>query len=238
MKFNGNDPDWDADDKDDDEEKPKNRKALVRPRPQIVEKRCKVCMHAYRNVIDRMLVLGVSYAQIQIEFAQDDPAASVNRKSLSNHHKKHMTYEDRAIREILEEEAKRVIENVDEAKQTLVTTRGFQTTMLVKAYQMMLDGTLKMEARDIITMIAQMEKMNDESAAVEKEELMREFNLFVKSVKAVVPLELWNDIVAELKRLESLEKSLVTAYVIPKRELPSSENDLDVEAEEEEDGHQ
>jgi len=217
-------------------QKRRQGKGLIKPRPQIVEPRCKVCQHAYRNIIDRMLVLGVSYNQIELEFASegDNP---VHRKNLSNHHKKHMTYEDRAIREVLEEEAKRIVENVDELKTTLVTSRGFMQTMLMKSYTMMMDGTLKTEARDVIQMINLMEKMNEDSATIEKEELMREFNLFAKAVKNIVPSEMWNLIVQELQRLNSLDKSIVSAHVIPKNELPSAERVLDAEeVEETEDG--
>lgn len=234
VKFGRDDEDDKDDDDDDGPKRPK--RGLIKPRNQISAPRCKVCQHPYRNIIDRMLVLGVSYNQVEAEFAQEGDTP-VNRKNLSNHHKKHMSYEDRAIREVLEEEAKRVVENIDELKTTLVTSRGFMQTMLMKSYQQMLDGTLKTEARDVIQMINLMEKMNEDSATIEKEELMREFNIFVQAVKSIVPQEMWNLIVAETKKADQQERSIVSAYVIPKNELPSAENPLDVDAEEEpEDG--
>lgn len=227
-RFAGNDPDWDKDDDDDglDDEGRDSKGDLVAPKrkkvpkqlPQIIEKRCKCCTSPFRNIIDRMLVIGLSYKTIADEFEHE----GISRQNITNHHKKHITYQDRAIREILEEEARRVVENVDEVKTSLVTSRGFMQTMLMKSYQMMLDNSLKMEARDVIQMINLMEKMNEDSATVEKEELMREFNLFVRAVKTIIPQDMWNLIVYELDRLKSQEDSLISADLVTTHELPSA----------------
>lgn len=209
-------------DEDDDDSKPRGKRNLpILVAPQIVEPRCKCCVSPFRNTIDRLLVMGVSYATIAQEFETEQ----INRKNLSNHHKRHLSIEHRAIREILEEEAKRTIENVDEAKTTILTGRAWMTTALNKTFTMLLDGTLKIEGRDVVQMINLMEKMQNESATIEKEELLREYNLFATAVKKIVPSEMWNLIVYELERMAAQEKSLIQGTVMPDvtHELPSAQ---------------
>lgn len=239
-RFHGNDRE------DDDEDKPRRRESRV-PVPvkaQIIEPRCRICQSKFRDSIDKLLILGISYASIARDFEDE----GVNRKNLANHKTKHLSIEHRAIRELVEEQARQELENIDDAKTTILTGRAWMGTFLNKTFGMLLDGTLKMEARDVIQAINLMEKLNENSATIEKEAIMKEHTLFAQAVKKVVPMEMWNLILNEFEKLHSMEKNIIQGYVMPDmsaavtHELPSADITVwDVEVEEEDDtvdGHQ
>lgn len=239
-RFHGNDRE------DDDEDKPRRRDARV-PVPvkaQIIEPRCRVCSCAFRDSIDKLLILGISYAQIASDFEE----FGVNRKNLANHKTKHLSIEHRAIRELVEEQARQEIENIEDAKTTILTGRAWMGTFLHKTFGMLLDGTLKMEARDVIQAINLMEKLNESTATIEKEAILKEHTLFAQAVKSVVPQEMWNNILDEFEKLHAKEKDIIQGYVMPDmsaavtHELPSGDITVWDAADEEEDdtvdGHQ
>jgi hypothetical protein len=65
------------------------------PRPSY-QPRCKVCRHPERTQIDLVLATRHPYVRIEREF-------DLPYRSLSNHHRKHLDFEDPAIKKVVEE---------------------------------------------------------------------------------------------------------------------------------------
>lgn len=225
-------------DDDDDAPKKKGARLPVLAMPQITEPRCKCCMSPYRSVIDRLLATGVPVSVIATNFEPEN----LSRANITNHRNKHLSIETRAIREIVEEEARRQIEDIDDVKTTLITGRSWMRTALMTSYTELLEGRLKFEGRDAIQMIALMEKMDEKSAGEEKEEMLREINLFSQAVKEVVPPAMFEDILRKFEDKLTVEDRIIADFgrKIPDitQELPSATYDLEAEEEDDTDGRE
>lgn len=195
--------------RDDNENENNDKYRVSPPRIQkIVENRCNVCRSVYRDVIDKLLVMGVSYSEIARNFEEE----GINRKNIANHHKRHVDVEQRAIREILEEEARRIGEEVEEGKTSIITQNAYMKVALMKSYQAIVDGRILPEPRDVVQMINLMEKQQERTAATQIEEMTREMNAFVRAVQQNVPRELWAVITTDFNRMLDVDQSLIARY--------------------------
>ncbi len=91
--------------------------------PVIHEPRCHVCTSPHRHFIEGLLIKGANYLWIS-ENVPGQEGSVIDRRSVSNHAKKHMSYQDSAIRAILEEEANTAAQNYEEGVKGAIIHRG------------------------------------------------------------------------------------------------------------------
>jgi len=203
------------------------------PVEEIIEPRCSICKSRFRRTMDQLLVMGVPFSEISRQFETE----GVTRRALSNHKRKHLSVEQAAIRQVIEERARQIGEDVDNTRKHLLTRKGYMEVAMMKSYQAILDGTLTPEPRDIVQMIALMEKMEKDTSASQVDEMMREFNAFTQAVKEVVPADLYDRVLYNFKKILEQERVLVDAFLDNPQivqTLPTSKPlDLTVEEEEE-----
>lgn len=208
---------------------------IALPVEEIVEPRCHICKSRFRRTMDQLLVMGVPFAEISRQFETE----GVTRRALSNHKRKHLSVEQAAIRQVIEERARQIGEDVDNTRKHLLTRKGYMEVAMMKSYQAILDGTLTPEPRDIVQMIALMEKMEKDTSASQVDEMMREFNAFTQAVKEVVPADLYDRVLYNFKKILEQERVLVDAFLDNPQimqTLPTSAPiELNIEEEEEED---
>jgi len=164
---------------------------------EIVEPRCSICKSKWRRTIDQLLVMGVPFSEIARQFEEE----GITRRGLSNHKRKHLSVEQAAIRRVIEEKARQIGEDVDSTSRLLLTRRGYMEVALMKSYQSILDGTVVPEPRDIIQMISLMEKMEKDTASVQVDEMMRDFNAFTQAVKEIVGQGSYDKILFRFNRI-------------------------------------
>jgi hypothetical protein len=206
------------------------------PVDEIVEPRCSICKSRFRRTMDQLLVMGVPFSEISRQFEVE----GITRRALSNHKRKHLSVEQAAIRQVIEEKARQIGEDVDNTKRSLLTRKGYMEVAMMKSYQSILDGTVVPEPRDVVAMISVMEKMEKDTASVQVDEMMRDFNAFTQSVKEVVGPEMYDRILGKFKNILEQEKMVLDHFSdSPKviETLPSSQPaDLEIKEEEVEEG--
>ncbi len=102
--------------------------------PLPFEPRCEVCTSPYRHFIDSMLVKG-GYSYVYI--ANTVPGKGdkkIDRRSVANHAKKHLGFQEQALRALLEEEADMAEQNYEEGVRGAITHRGVLEIAVRKAY--------------------------------------------------------------------------------------------------------
>lgn len=176
---------------------------------EIVEPRCSVCKSRFRRTIDQLLVMGVPFAEVARQFEPE----GINRRSLSNHKRKHLSVEQAAIRRVIEEKARQIGEDVDNTSRLLLTRKGYMEVAMMKSYQGILDGTIVPEPRDVVHMISLMEKMEKDTSAAQVDEMMRDFNAFTQAVKGVVGEEVYDKILYKFKQILEQEKLIEDKFL-------------------------
>lgn len=149
--------------------------------PVITSAQCHVCQSPHRLWIDRKLVQGWSHASI----ARSIPDGSVSRKSVANHLKEHLQFDQAAVRALMEEEANILGQNVEEGVRGAFTLRGSLEVLIRKAFQDALDGITTVEPRDMIAMIKQLNELNSNSGQAAYEEANSAISLFKEALQNV-----------------------------------------------------
>lgn len=185
-------PKFDQPPKDDDEDKDDE---LVVPE-RWIEARCHVCTSKYRRAIDRMLALGTPYSEVSRVFGGE-----IDRRSISNHDKKHLNFDDGAIRRIFEHEAQEAQEDWEEGVSGALKRRVYLSIGIQKALEALISGDAIVEPRDAIAMIQQLEKLDNEAEGTQIDLLQMQFNAFTQAIREIVPDEMWNKILERTKLL-------------------------------------
>jgi hypothetical protein len=208
------------------------------PVDEIVEPRCSICKSRFRRTMDQLLVMGVPFSEISRQFETE----GITRRALSNHKRKHLSVEQAAIRQVIEEKARQIGEDVDNTKKSLLTRKGYMEVAMMKSYQSILDGTVVPEPRDVVAMISVMEKMEKDTATVQVDEMMRDFNAFTQAVKEVVGSDMYDRILGNFKKILEQERMIMDNFSdTPKviETLPSSQPvDLEIIEEDIEEGEE
>jgi len=180
------------------------------PSMEIVEPRCSICKSKYRRTIDQLLVMGVPFSEIARQFEED----GVERRSLSNHKKRHLSVEHAAIRQVIEEKARQIGEDVDNSKRFLLTRKGYMEIAMMKSFQSIVDGTVTPEPRDVVQMISLLEKMEKDTTLNQVDEMIRDFNAFTQAVQKNVPKDLYDRILGDFKSNLTIEQKIIDSYAI------------------------
>lgn len=201
------------------------------PVEEIVEPRCSVCKSRFRRTIDQLLAMGVSFSEIARQFEVE----GVTRRALSNHKRKHLSIEQAAIRQVIEEKARQIGEDVDNTKRSLLTRKGYMEVAMMKSYQGILDGTIVPEPRDVVAMISLMEKMEKDTSAAQVDEMMRDFNAFTQAVREVVGNDKYDLILNKFKSILEQEKTIADKFLEDPRVIETLPTSQPIEIEIEED---
>lgn len=190
--------------------------------PVVVEPRCKVCMSPHRNAIDALLAGGYSYSEIARHFD------GIERRSISNHYKEHLDYENAAIRTIIEREAAAAQKNHEEGVDRLITKQTYLEVALQKAYDQVLSGDTEITAGEAVKLIEMAQRLEERTHDVAVDEMRSQFNAFMQAVKSTVPPDMWEEIrdlthtnLAQAGRGQFIgEEVIQDAEVVETKELP------------------
>lgn len=178
--------------------------------PEHFEPRCKVCTSKYRHAIERLIALGTNYSEIERTFAHEIP-----RRSISSHAKDHLSYEQAAIREIIEHEAQQVQANHEEGVKGAVMYRSYLSAALKRAWDDLIEGNARIDPAVAIQIIQQMDKFDKESKSAAVDELRFQFNCFMEAVRRVVPRDMWEQIAVETQKTADRAQEEIEGYALP-----------------------
>lgn len=169
--------------------------------PLPFESRCAVCTSPYRHFIDSMLVKG-GYSYVYI--ANTVPGkgdVKLDRRSISNHAKKHLGFQEQALRALLEEEADLAEQNYEEGVRGAITHRGVLEVAVRKAYDDIIEGRTMVEAKDLVSLVQQIQKMDDQARGVAVDELRAQVSAFIEAIKSETDRETWERISRRAQQL-------------------------------------
>lgn len=169
---------------------------------RIVEPRCKVCTHPFRDWMEMMLIKGMPYKTLA-----DRVTPPVDRRSLSNHYNNHMDLQDAALRSIIEQEAKIQGINHEEGVQDIVTKRAVLEIALRKGHEDILNGVTTVEPRDLIQIAKVLAEMDSQQQQMGLDEVRSQMQLFLQAIRDVCSPEIQGAIgnrVGELRRRENI----------------------------------
>lgn len=165
--------------------------------PLIVEPRCNVCTSPHRHAIDQMLVGAYTYSEIARQFDFE----GIDRRSISSHHKKHLSYEEAAIRAVIEREAILARRNHEEGVERMVTKQTYLEVALHKAYDQLNADKVDITAGEAVKLIEMLARLEQEHNDVAIDEMRVQFNAFMRAVKTTVPADMWEHVREETHNL-------------------------------------
>lgn len=175
-------------------------KDIMRP----VSKTCKICSSTYRDQIERFLVYGMSQAEVIRHMAQI--GEKFNKDSFSNHVRKHMTLGEAAVRRMLEKQAEKNFENIEDVADNLLSNRAMLEVMRQKAFEAILDDSVSIEPETALKII---EKISIDDAKHQQDridEMIREMNILTQTMKEIVPESMWSKIAEQFKTNLELDR--------------------------------
>lgn len=163
---------------------------------EIVVPQCHVCGSSYRRAIDKMLALGTAYTEISRIFGEE-----ISRKSIANHAKEHLTYEDEAIRRLVANEVEAARESMEEGVSAAVSRRVYLQTLLHKAQEAMVLGDTPPEPKDALAAIQLLDKLDLNREATHAAHLEIQSHALITAIKELVPEEMYYQILDRTKEI-------------------------------------
>jgi len=161
------------------------------------EPRCSVCSSQFRKPIDRMIALGTSYSEISRIYDE----TGIDRRSVSTHAKKHLNYEEAAIRQIIARETEEAQANIEEGVTGAIARRVYIDVAIQKGFESLLNNEVAVEVKDVATLIQLKEKMDTHTEGAAMDEIKTQFNAFMQAIREVAPPEMWEKILSRTKDL-------------------------------------
>ena len=182
-----------------------------------LEPRCRICRNdLVRKKVNDLLASGASYAYILRTLGEDnaqlDKRDQVTVDSVRNHCGRHFPVQNAAkatYREILERRAKANGVDFVEGVATALTPIAFFETVMVRAYETLVDSNTKVDLNTGIVAAGRLQSLID-SRDYSREIAELRFQVFKigEAVKSTVPQEMWAEIVEKLEELEQHQEAL------------------------------
>lgn len=144
------------------------------------EPRCHVCNSKYRRAIDRMLALGTGFTEISRVFGGE-----VDRRSIANHARKHLAYEEAAIRAIIDHESRVAEVDAEAGISGMVKRKVYLETALHKAMQQVQSDNVVIEPKDAVKIIDALNAFDRQTTGNQLDEIKIQFNAFLQAIREV-----------------------------------------------------
>ena len=126
--------------------------------------------------------------------------------SMSNHVRKHMTMHDAAVRRMLEKQAEKQFENIEQVADNLLTNRAMLEVMRQKAFKAIVDDSVRIEPETALKIIDKLAADDAKLHAERVDEMVMEMNILTKTMKQIVPESMWKKIAEQFRLNLELER--------------------------------
>lgn len=183
-----------------------NEPSKVKIVEQIVEGKCKVCKDAKnRNRIDYLLAMRTPYKELERLYPH------IPERSFANHDRKHLRYEDEAIKRVIEHEAGLSSENLETGVKGAFLRRTTLDAFIKKFFDAMIAGEVIPEAKDVVKMIELRERLDAESSTATIEQYELQFNAFKEAVEEICSANEMNEILSLVRSKLGMNPALEPA---------------------------
>lgn len=189
-------------------------------------KNCQVCQLGYSTLrsVNRMIINGHSYVDITRQLsdwhAQGLITRSPSYQSVANHSKKHVSLQNRLVRESIEKHARELNVDIENGIENLLTYRAAIDYTMRRGFMLIAEGKLNPSVKDMLEaakLMAQFEKEEDGSTSIV--ELIAQVQRIQEAVKAEVEPEVWTKIVSRLTtNAKEIEGPVIPAEVVEEDE--------------------
>lgn len=172
---------------------------------------CKICTTSddLKNIIDSLLLFPKSYKEVlqAIEPIQDklgiDGSERINYENIRNHQKRHLPFEKRMVREIVEKRAAEKNRSILDAGDRLLTAEAFYEIIVAKGFEGIAQGydkptlTQTMYAMDMLTKLEK-EAKDD----YRPEELVNQLDMILIAIREVLPADMKETLFNKIEELQ------------------------------------
>lgn len=177
--------------------------SLTKLRP--TSKTCKVCQSQYRDQVEKLIVRGMPQSEVIAHMEQI--GEKFNKNSMSNHVRKHMTMGDAVVRRVLEKQAEKHFENVEEVAETLLTNRAMLEIMRDKAFKAIISNDVSIEPETALRIIDKLEADDANTYQDRVDEMVMEMNILTRTMKQIVPESMWKTIADQFSTNLEIERA-------------------------------
>ncbi len=142
---------------------------------------------------------GFTYSEIERQF--EDTAHPAPRRSVSNHSKYCLNYEDEAIRRMVEKHAEERGINVETATQRLIQNKSYLQLTVEKGFEALVDSNIAPEPKDVYKAIELLDKLEDKGINWTIERIERQYQAMAQAVKEIVPDHLLPGIIERARNI-------------------------------------
>jgi hypothetical protein len=167
---------------------------------QTIEPRCLCCKSSKRALIDQLLVAGYSYTAIEEQLAGLEDH-HIDRKSISNHAKKHLTLHDAAIRRVIERQAEENFLDIENAADLIITKEAYLQLMIQKGFDALASDTVPVNPREVTRSIELLDKLEKEKTPHIYDHFQRQVDALTQAVKEIVPQEYYGRVIDRYKEI-------------------------------------
>jgi hypothetical protein len=151
----------------------------------------------------------------------------ISRWAVSNHAAKHLSFDDAAVRNVIEQEAKRQKLNIETATRRLITSQSYMKLAIEKAHDALTQGQVLVEPRDAVKIIEAQARLATDSSVIELEDVKRQFQSFMTAIKEIIPEEYFDKIITRAHEIYGVDTIESEAYAEPNQISESSEENVE-----------
>ena len=160
---------------------------------------CKICTtsDALKNIIDSLLLFPKSYKEVlqAIEPIQDelgiDGKDRINYENIRNHQKRHLPFEKRLVREIVEKRARDKNRSILDAGERLLTAEAFYEVIVAKGWESLALGYEKPNINQTMHAMDMLHKLEQEGKdEYRPEELINQLDVILMAIREVLPADM------------------------------------------------
>jgi rubredoxin len=166
--------------------------------PEKFDARCKVCALApdKRKMVERLAIMpNVPFTEIEATF-------EVPRRSISNHVKNHASYDEAAMRRLIEQEAEALQVDSEEGVKGALSRRVFLSAYIQKSLDALLHGDMELTGKDAMNAILLQDKLDQASGGAALDEIHMQFQAFLQAFREVSQFDI--DAIANPQDLQKL----------------------------------
>lgn len=127
-----------------------------------------------------MIALGTGHQEISRIFGGE-----IDRRSIGNHAKKHLAYEEAAIRSIIDTETVAANENAELGISGETKRRVILETILQKGFEQVVSDRAVIEPETILKTIEGLNKLDRNSSGAQLDEIKIQFHAFLQAIREI-----------------------------------------------------
>jgi len=196
---------------------------------------CKICTTSddLKNIIDSLLLFPKTYKEVlqAIEPIQDKLGIvgdeRINYANIRNHQKRHLPFEKRLVREIVEKRAREKNRSILNTGERLLTAEAFYEVIVAKGWEGIAQGYEKPTLTQTMAAMDMLQKLEKEANDdYRPEELINQLDMILMAIREVLPPDMKEALFLKIEEYQTGGTSKKAKKIKP-AEIEAAEEYLD-----------